>query len=117
MNLYGRLADHNIGAIDWEPYIPTIFSRIMKNFNLPVHYKNTNVGNKSSMVDVHSSCRWIVATIGGKSSVQQYLDQMFQCLESYYHTANYGRHSQKLMDFLCKLTNLFMRRLHRCCIT
>ncbi len=44
MCLYARLADHNIGKIDWEPYIPTFFARIQKNFNLPVMYKNTNVG-------------------------------------------------------------------------
>ena len=44
MALYARLADHNIGEIDWEPYTPTFFTRIQKNFNLPVMYKNTNVG-------------------------------------------------------------------------
>lgn len=65
------------------------------------------------MVDVQTSCKWIVASVGSKSSTQRYLDQMFQCLESYYHAANYGRHSQKLAEFLFKLTSVFIRRLHR----
>lgn len=43
-SLYSRLADHNIGMIDWEPYIPKFFTRFQKNFNLPVMYKGTNVG-------------------------------------------------------------------------
>ncbi len=65
------------------------------------------------MVDVQTSCKWIVASLGGNSSTQRHLDQMFQCLESYYHSANHGRHSQKLSDFLVKLVTTFTRRLHR----
>ncbi len=65
------------------------------------------------MVDVQTSCRWIVATMGGKSSTHRYLDQMIKCMESYYHTANGGRHSQKLSEFLVKLTSTFIKRLNR----
>ncbi len=44
MALYARLADHNVGQIDWEQYIPVFFTRIQKNFQLPVFFKQTNVG-------------------------------------------------------------------------
>lgn len=33
-----------IGRINWEPYIPTIFARILRSIDLPVSYK----GLKSS---------------------------------------------------------------------
>ena len=46
MSLYARLSEHHIGLVDWEPYIPMLFSRIQKSFNLPVLYKKTNVGMK-----------------------------------------------------------------------
>lgn len=37
--LFARLADHNIGYIDWEPVTPLVFSRILQNFSLPVGYR------------------------------------------------------------------------------
>ena len=42
--LYSRLADNNIGCIDWEPYIPMFFAKIQNNFNLPVTYKKSHIG-------------------------------------------------------------------------
>lgn len=40
MNLIGPMARNNIGKIDWEPHMPTIFTRIMRALELPVNYKN-----------------------------------------------------------------------------
>ncbi|KAM3863185.1 LOW QUALITY PROTEIN: proteasome activator complex subunit 4A [Diretmus argenteus] len=36
VNLFARLANDNIGYIDWDPYIPKIFTRILRSLNLPV---------------------------------------------------------------------------------
>ncbi|KAM7370631.1 hypothetical protein PAMP_010160 [Pampus punctatissimus] len=36
VNLFARLANDNIGYVDWNPYIPTIFTRILRSLNLPV---------------------------------------------------------------------------------
>lgn len=44
MYIMARLADNNIGLIDWEPYVPMIFTRIQRNFHLPVMYKHTSIG-------------------------------------------------------------------------
>lgn len=41
MNKIGALASENIGLIDWEPYIPVVFTRILRSLHLPVCYKNT----------------------------------------------------------------------------
>lgn len=40
MNLIGPTARNNIGKIDWEPHMPSIFTRIMRALELPVNYKN-----------------------------------------------------------------------------
>lgn len=40
MNLLGPTARNNIGKIDWEPSMPTIFTRIIRALELPVTYKN-----------------------------------------------------------------------------
>lgn len=40
MNLIAITASQNVGHIDWEPYIPVIFTRILRSIDLPVCYKN-----------------------------------------------------------------------------
>jgi proteasome activator subunit 4 len=65
------------------------------------------------LLDLTQVVKWITYSLGSGSSTQKYLDQLFRALESYYHPANFGIHSPKLMDFLSKLTNMFMRRLHK----
>lgn len=40
MNKIAGLASENIGLIDWEPYIPILFTRILRSLDLPVCYKN-----------------------------------------------------------------------------
>ena len=112
-SLYARLADHNIGRIDWEPYIPAFFTRIQKSFNLPVRYKKISVTSKLQPLDPGHLSRWIVATYGNGSSTQKFLDQQFKALESYYHPANFGGHAFKLMAFLMRITQTFVRRVHR----
>ena len=57
INLFGRLAEHCPGLIDWTPHTPVIFTRIHRMFNLPVHFQKTNVGSKGIMLDSQSACR------------------------------------------------------------
>lgn len=49
MNLLAVVACTNIGHIDWEPYIPMIFTRIMRSIDLPVCYKNTKSARSQSL--------------------------------------------------------------------
>ena len=39
INLYSRLACHNVGHIDWSEYAPMFFSRLLANFDLPINLK------------------------------------------------------------------------------
>lgn len=49
MNLIAVAACQNVGHIDWEPYIPMIFTRIMRSLDLPVCYKNTKSARNQSL--------------------------------------------------------------------
>ena len=113
ISLYARLAEHNIGRIDWEPYVPIFFTRIQKSFNLPVLYKKISVASKYQSLDPGIISRWIVSSCGRGSCTQRYLDQLFKALESYYHPANFGGHMYKLMTFLIRVTQTFVKRVHR----
>jgi hypothetical protein len=52
MSLLARLADHNIGQVNWEPYIPTIYAKVLKSFHLPVMYKQTFGGKTKRLIRV-----------------------------------------------------------------
>jgi proteasome activator subunit 4 len=90
--LMGRLAEQNTGCLNWEPYLPLIFARVQKMFNLPVHYNKTSVASgRGGQLDSQTAARWIVSTLGGGSQTQHYLTRLFLSIESYYHPANVGR--------------------------
>ena len=62
MRLLGQLAWLNIGHIDWEEYIPTMYARFMRIFRLPVYYKK--VGHiKMSIITEDRVASWIVWTL------------------------------------------------------
>ncbi len=89
--MLGRLAEHNTGCVDWEPYLPVMFARVLKMFNLPVRYNKTSVGGKGTLLDSQTAARWIVNTLGGGSQTQHYLSRLLLSIESFYHPANIGR--------------------------
>jgi proteasome activator subunit 4 len=62
MWLMARLAQCNIGYIDWEPYIPLMFSRFMRSLNLPVSYKNVQ-SFKHHRLDTSATALWIVSVL------------------------------------------------------
>ena len=89
--LLGRLAEENSGCVDWEPYLPVMFARVIKMFNLPVRYNKTSVGGKGTLLDSQTAARWIVGALGGGGQTQTYLSRLLLSIESYYHPANIGR--------------------------
>ena len=113
LSLLARLAEHNTGLVDWSNYMPVIFTRVQKMFSLPVHYNKTNVGNKGMSLDSTTAARWIVNTLGGEGPTQNFLSQLFQSLESYYHPANIGKYSIKLTEFMAKISDAFIKRVRR----
>jgi len=72
--LYARLAHHNIGRIDWEPYNEIIFTRIMATFCLPVTYGQSGIKVKfglSGSGAFPTIARWIVSVMGGEGNSTQ----------------------------------------------
>lgn len=68
MNKIAGLASENIGLIDWEPYIPTLFTRILRSLDLPVCYKNMKSSRaqalwSSSIASMHPACNFAVLSI------------------------------------------------------
>ncbi|KAL2305655.1 LOW QUALITY PROTEIN: hypothetical protein Nmel_003540 [Mimus melanotis] len=115
VNLFARLATDNIGYIDWDPYVPKIFTRILRSLNLPVGSNQVVVPRfLTNAYDVGHAVMWITAMMGGPSKlVQKHLSGLFNSIASFYHPSNNGRWLNKLMKLLQRLPSSVVRRLHR----
>lgn len=107
-----RLSSKNLGYINWEPYIPVMFSRFLRNFNLPVSYRQ-KTSSKTHKIDVSAMALWIVCALNGdNNSAFFHLEKFMQTIETYLHPANSGRWTLKLLDFLRRLSFHFVQRVH-----
>uniref|UniRef100_A0A336KJE2 CSON009560 protein n=1 Tax=Culicoides sonorensis TaxID=179676 RepID=A0A336KJE2_CULSO len=110
MMLISCAAVSTIGKIDWEPYIPTIFTRILRSIDLPVSYKGLKSSRNPQMY-TGAIASWIVAVLGPKSSAQKYLNKFMSTIESYLHPANSGKWVMYLSEILVSLLRTFFDRL------
>ncbi|PVD25485.1 hypothetical protein C0Q70_13141 [Pomacea canaliculata] len=113
VNLLARLAHDNVGYIDWKPYIPMIFTRILRSFNLPVGNQNVSYTRGNSCYDIYAVSLWLVSMMGDGDLVMQHLEKLFRALNSFFHPSNVGRWSHQLSSFLQMLPAMVVRRLHR----
>ncbi|XP_077341678.1 proteasome activator complex subunit 4 [Lithobates pipiens] len=115
VNLFARLANDNIGYIDWDPYVPKVFTRILRSLNLPVGSSQVLVPRQlANAYDIGHAVIWITAMMGGPSkTVQKHLTGLFNSIASFYHPSNNGRWLTKLMKLLQRLPCSVVRRLHR----
>ncbi|CAG0916740.1 unnamed protein product [Notodromas monacha] len=112
LTLLGRLAEHNVGYIDWEPHYATFFSKLLHRFGLPISYQGLRESLKSSL-DLTSVVKIIVSCLGGPKSCQPQLNILFDALDSYYNPVNSGRWVHQLQEFLYTLVDGFIVRLNR----
>ncbi|CAF3831402.1 unnamed protein product, partial [Adineta steineri] len=110
INLFSLLAWCNIGHIDWEPWLPRIFTRVLKSFTLPVG--KIQVSLQQYRYSMSSVTTWIVAMLGDGSTCLQYLQDLFTAIKSFYHPSNTGKFQQELINFLSKLSQAFVDRVH-----
>uniref|UniRef100_A0A669EYC8 Proteasome activator subunit 4a n=1 Tax=Oreochromis niloticus TaxID=8128 RepID=A0A669EYC8_ORENI len=115
VNLFARLANDNIGYIDWDPYIPKIFTRILRSLNLPVGTSQMIVPRYvTNAYDISHVVLWVSALLGGPSKqAQAQLSGLFNSITSFFHPSNHGRWLMKLMKLLQRLPASVVRRLHR----
>lgn len=89
--LMARLSSHNIGRINWEPYLPVMFVRFLRTLNLPVGYRKRQ-SSKQYKIDLSAMAMWIACILGPETETAFFhLEKFMQTLESYYHPANIGR--------------------------
>ncbi|XP_072526695.1 proteasome activator complex subunit 4A [Salminus brasiliensis] len=114
VSLFARLASDNIGYIDWDSYIPKIFTRILRSLNLPVGSSQTLVSQyQTNAYDISHVVTWVTALLGGPSNLAQtQLSSLFNSITSFFHPSNNGRWLTKLMKLLQRLPTSVVRRLH-----
>uniref|UniRef100_A0A3Q3IVD1 Proteasome activator Blm10 mid region domain-containing protein n=1 Tax=Monopterus albus TaxID=43700 RepID=A0A3Q3IVD1_MONAL len=115
VSLFARLGNDNIGYIDWDPYIPKIFTRILRSLNLPVGTGQMIVPRYvTNAYDISHVVLWVSSLLGGPSKqAQAQLSGLFNSITSFFHPSNHGRWLMKLMKLLQRLPASVVRRLHR----
>ncbi|XP_016892945.1 proteasome activator complex subunit 4A isoform X2 [Cynoglossus semilaevis] len=115
VGLFARLANDNIGYIDWDPYISKIFTRILRSLYIPVGTGQTVVPhNVINAYDIGHVVLWVSSLLGGPSKqTQAQLSGLFNSITSFFHPSNLGRWLVKLMTLLQRLPASMVRRLHR----
>ncbi|XP_033974849.1 proteasome activator complex subunit 4B-like [Trematomus bernacchii] len=115
VNLFARLANDNIGYVDWTPYIPTIFTRILRSLNLPVGVSQMVAPQYlTNYYDIGHLVLWISALLGGPGNpAQKQLTCLLNSIASFYHPSNHGRWQARLMRLLQRLPASVVRRVHR----
>ncbi|KAJ0102428.1 hypothetical protein Patl1_03711 [Pistacia atlantica] len=114
----------NYEFIDWECYIPTLFSRYLNMFEVPVA---NGSGSYPFSVDVPRNTRFlfsnrtitpskaiaksVVYLLRPGSSAQKHFEKLVDLLEQYYHPSNGGRWTYSLERFLLHLVVTFQKRL------
>ncbi|XP_052767290.1 proteasome activator complex subunit 4A-like [Mya arenaria] len=114
ISLFARLAHNNVGYIDWSPYVSKVFTRLLRVFNLPVGTQmvQVNRGNYNK-VEIEPYITWIVAMMGGESTVQDHIDKLFTALHNFFHPSNLGKWNIKLSSLLMNFPKIFIRRVNR----
>ncbi|KAM1276450.1 hypothetical protein ACFX13_029665 [Malus domestica] len=116
----------NYKLIDWECYLPTLFTKYLNMFEVPVA---NGGGSYPFSVDVPRNTRFlfsnktvtpakaiaksIVNLLRPGSSAQQHFEKLVNLLEQYYHPSNGGRWTYALERFLLYLVITFQKRLQR----
>ncbi|KAF8409810.1 hypothetical protein HHK36_005889 [Tetracentron sinense] len=116
----------NFNFIDWECFLPVLFTRYLNMFEVPVANGN---GSYPFNVAVSRNTRFlfsnkvvtpakaiaksIVYLLKPGSSAQEYFEKLVNLLEQYYHPSNGGRWTYSLERFLRYLVITFQKRLQR----
>ncbi|KDP36327.1 hypothetical protein JCGZ_09542 [Jatropha curcas] len=114
----------NCSFINWECFLPTLFTRFLNMFEVPVA---NGSGSYPFSVDVPRNTRFlfsnktatpskaiaksIVYLLKHGSTAQKHFEKLVDLLEQYYHPSNGGRWTYSLERFLLYLVMTFQKRL------
>ncbi|KFK38668.1 hypothetical protein AALP_AA3G144500 [Arabis alpina] len=112
--------------IDWESYLPMLFSRFLNIFEVPVANgsgsypfsvnvpRNTRfLFSNRTAAPSKSIAKSIVYFLKPGSSAHEQFKKLVNLLEQYYHPSNGGRWTYSLEGFLLHLVIAFQKRLQR----
>ncbi|RWS05029.1 proteasome (prosome: macropain) activator subunit 4-like protein, partial [Dinothrombium tinctorium] len=109
VDLFSRLAEDSIGYIDWDPWIPKIFTHLLRSL-----IDSSRIEHMTRTFNVQATSRLIISLLGGPSSVaMSHVAKLFSALESYYHPSNIGEKDTELSQFLCVLSLKFINRISK----
>lgn len=114
-HLLARLAKDNCGYIDWEPYMPMFFTKIIRGLQLQIGKGDYSleICVNGKVIDVEGTTVLLANTLGANSSVQRRICDLFGALESYFHPSNIGRWTDKLLNFIQRLALAVCQRVHK----
>ncbi|XP_020110072.1 proteasome activator subunit 4 [Ananas comosus] len=111
-------------SIDWESFLPTLFTRFLNMFEVPVSNgrgsypfpmgvpRNTRfLFSSKSGTPSKAIAKSIVYLLKPRSAAQEYFERLADLLEQYYHPSNGGRWTHSLERFLRYLVVYFQKRL------
>ncbi|KAE8725691.1 Proteasome activator subunit 4 [Hibiscus syriacus] len=114
----------NCKFINWERFLPTLFTRFLNMFEVPVA---SGSGSYPFSVDVPRNTRFlfsnktvtpakaiaksVVYLLKPSSVAQEHFEKLVNLLEQYYHPSNGGRWTYSLERFLIYLVITFQKRL------
>ncbi|CAF5108102.1 unnamed protein product, partial [Rotaria sp. Silwood1] len=90
--IFSSVAWNNIGYIDWEPWLSKIFTRTLHGFSLPISKIKTS--SITSGYIISYIAKWIIA------------------IKNFYHPSDTEDFQEKLVEFLVKLAEYFVDRVH-----
>ncbi|CAF1055101.1 unnamed protein product [Brachionus calyciflorus] len=115
LNLLSRVAKDSIGQFDWTPYIPYIFSKLLRGIGLTLDNEiSLNIDDNTpkeainlinsfsqtfaySEIDIDSIGLWIVSMIrtgSNRNLCMEHIKQLFHILRSYFYPSNDGNLSK-----------------------
>ncbi|KAH9804504.1 proteasome activator subunit 4 [Citrus sinensis] len=114
----------NYNFIDWECFIPMLFTRYLNMFEVPVangsgsypfsvdvpRYTRFLFSNKT-LTPAKAIAKSVVYLLRPGSSAQEHFEKLVNLLEQYYHPSNGGRWTYSLERFLFYLVITFQKRL------
>uniref|UniRef100_A0A8C2WJH7 Proteasome activator subunit 4 n=1 Tax=Cyclopterus lumpus TaxID=8103 RepID=A0A8C2WJH7_CYCLU len=119
VNLFARLANDNIGYIDWDPHISKVcflfyFQHPLRSLKRLFFSFVAHAHVWPDIYDLTHGVYFMALLLGGPSKqAQAQLSGLFNSITSFFHPSNHGRWLMKLMKLLQRLPASVVRRLHR----
>ena len=113
--LFSRLAEHNIGFINWSECVQPLFNRILRGFQLPVG-KLLLTYAFSDKMPLEASSRWLVSMLGSVNTselVLENLANLYKSIETFFHPNNTGTWLSQLLNFTYFFADQLSKRIFR----